>query len=234
MRRADGILFQTPLVEAILRDAEPKTQTRRVAVPVEHHEIKLLDLSMLKTQATFQHPKLDRPIVAKARGWPGTLWWVREAWNIGKAPGLEGPQIRWRALSPFDRSLLDEWNRRGNLTGPAKQTSVCHTLKVPPLAAVPKVDADVFARFRPGIHLPQWAARIWLEVLDTRVQRVQEITEEDARAEGVEAAWNSARYSYVLGFRKVWDQINGDRPGCSWESNPWVFAYTFRRTERPR
>ena len=70
-------------------------------------------------------------------------------------------------------------------------------------------------RWRPSIHMPRWASRITLEVTGVRVERLQDINEEDALAEGVEHA-----------FRSLWESING--PG-SWDANPWVWVVEFRR-----
>ena len=72
----------------------------------------------------------------------------------------------------------------------------------------------------PGMYMPRWAARDFLTVQEIRVQRLQEISEADARAEGVE---NLAQ------FEKLWNAINGKR--ASWKSNPWVWALTFPETE---
>ena len=92
------------------------------------------------------------------------------------------------------------------------------------------------SRGRPGIHMPRWASRLTLTVTDARVERLQDISEEDARAEGCPVTWDGkpydppspevdswqgyGSYSYCL----LWSKING--PG-SWDANPWVVAYTF-------
>lgn len=98
-------------------------------------------------------------------------------------------------------------------------------------------ESDV--RWRPSIHMPRWASRITLIVTDTRVQRLQEISEEDAIAEGIYwteqfEGWTSGAgvdescdyhgAKPALSYAKLWDRING--PGA-WEANPWVAAYSF-------
>ena len=83
----------------------------------------------------------------------------------------------------------------------------------------------------PSIHMPRWASRITLEVVSVRVERLQEITEEDAKREGV---WGENEPYQGVGdlptdrFRHLWDSINGER-GYSWQSNPWVWCVEFRR-----
>jgi hypothetical protein len=78
--------------------------------------------------------------------------------------------------------------------------------------------------------MPRWASRITLRVKSVRVERVQDITEEDAKAEG----WP---YRHDVGggplaiewFHALWDSINGKT--YPWASNPWVWAVTFRRVK---
>lgn len=95
--------------------------------------------------------------------------------------------------------------------------------------------------WRPSIFMPRWASRITLCVTDVRVERLQDISEEDAFAEGVwhtptfnrfaddlQAACASPSGKWFTSatdwYRDLWDRING--PG-SWDKNPWVIAYTF-------
>jgi len=82
-------------------------------------------------------------------------------------------------------------------------------------------------RGRPSIHMPRWVARLTLEVLKVRVERVQEISLYDVQQEGINVgplSLTGARYQYSL----LWDSINAKR-GYGWETNPWVHVVTFKR-----
>ena len=95
-------------------------------------------------------------------------------------------------------------------------------------------------RWRPSIHMPRWASRITLEVTDVRVQRVQEISDEDVVAEGVDIGKQpypiDAPYlrdfdiDFEVAFRELWDSINAKR-GYGWDTNPLVWALTFKLLE---
>ncbi len=83
----------------------------------------------------------------------------------------------------------------------------------------------------PAIHMPRWASRLTLEIVSVRVERLQDITEADAKAEGVTGALVSEsgdHAGFVPAFALLWDSLNGKR-GYSWASNPWVWVITFRR-----
>jgi len=90
-----------------------------------------------------------------------------------------------------------------------------------PLAPVPG------GRWRPSIHMPRWASRLTLDVTGVCVQRLQDITEADAKAEGVRAPVNVSPdlgSTHVDGFGDLWEEIHG---AGAWDANPWVVAITF-------
>jgi hypothetical protein len=101
-----------------------------------------------------------------------------------------------------------------------------------------EADADwstnkTVGRFRQGMHMPRWASRLTLTVTDVRVQRLQEISEEDAKAEGLEwvaPTWgiegiaDSWDADPVIAYAWLWESINGDG---AWDANPWIVAVSF-------
>ena len=86
------------------------------------------------------------------------------------------------------------------------------------------------ARYRHARFMPRWASRITLEITDVRVQRLHEISEADAIAEGTRepslVPVTGARFSERDVFAALWQHINGS---ASWNANPWVWALTFQR-----
>ena len=107
-------------------------------------------------------------------------------------------------------------------------------------------------RWIPSIHMPREAARIFLEVKSVRVERLQDITEADAKAEGsfldrceclprkndktpIDKLFSQTQCMKLHGyeFKVLWNSIYAKR-GYSWESNPWVFCYSFMRVENPK
>jgi hypothetical protein len=111
---------------------------------------------------------------------------------------------------------------------------------------------DDVKRWKPSIHMPRWASRIQLRITDMRVERVQEITEEDAKAEGIRAVtkdgelfkycvydmgdhssipWADMPRDAITAFFTLWNTINAAR-GFGWDSNPWVWVVSFERVEQ--
>lgn len=85
--------------------------------------------------------------------------------------------------------------------------------------------------WHPSIHMPKETARIWLRVTDVRVERLQDMTDDDAEAEGCFDYTSTA-----LGFPDVWDSTikKSDIGRCGWAANPWVWVVEFERCEKPK
>lgn len=91
-------------------------------------------------------------------------------------------------------------------------------------------------RWRPSKFMPRWASRLTLRITSIRVELVQDITEEDARAEGAPRSHQGDRPhcsrhpvpndTHRLGFVHIWDSINAGR-GFGWDANPWVWVIGF-------
>ncbi|HEY8343343.1 MAG TPA: hypothetical protein VIK75_10195 [Calditerricola sp.] len=89
-------------------------------------------------------------------------------------------------------------------------------------------------RHRPSIHMPRWASRLTLEVTGVKVERLQDISEEDAIAEGIrpwKLGWHSQEdhehigwKSPAIAFRDLWNRLHGPD---AWDANPWVVAISF-------
>jgi hypothetical protein len=132
-------------------------------------------------------------------GVPGDRLWVRETW----APQPEREEA---------------WKLPEHEGGGGSADDVCYRADERPNDHQLGGLTHGVARWRPSIYMPRFASRITLEVTDVRADRLQDITEEDAKAEGVE------RQST---FRELWDGINGKR--APWSSNPFVWVVGFRR-----
>lgn len=109
--------------------------------------------------------------------------------------------------------------------------------------------ADWEYPWKPSIHMPRWASRITLEVKNVRVERVQDISEEDAEAEGINyyrnkqctAGWGPCKeppptqngvplYEKKWAFKDLWNSINEKR-GFGWDANPLVWVVEFERVK---
>lgn len=210
------ILFSGPMVRAIIEGR--KTQTRR-AIPEKMQEAydNYDDWCRNVSAGVPTSRQWEREFfLERCRCAPGDVLWVREAWRTLQ---------KWDCLAP--RHLAEG---RGKIT---YEADVEHRN---PLWA--------FGKLRPSMFMPRWASRLTLIVESVKVERLQEITEEDAIAEGVSDTGrrDGAPYQHfkVIGFPEagmehepvpvfsnLWEAING--PG-SWEANPWVAAITFRST----
>ncbi|WP_340109474.1 hypothetical protein [Pikeienuella sp. HZG-20] len=201
-----GIIFGAPMIQALL--AGRKTQTRRVLKIRGHRIFTEFGRSgtdgydwHFRDKALRWHDYRDADIRKRLTHAPGDRLWVREGHAIVGAsdPGW----VLYR-----EAGYEAECARHGfDAPYPAEKS----------------------IRWRSPIHMPRWASRLTLTVTDVRVQRVQDISEEDALAEGVERlrypergdwGWPQER------FRDLWDGLNAKR-GFGWDVNPWVAALTF-------
>jgi hypothetical protein len=230
------ILFSGPMVRAIL--AGTKTQTRRVVrvdeIPITEDAArdgrlqKGIPSNAANVRLLGDYVKCDAPPgshtvssrVLSPYGLPGDRLWVRERYqlpdgldkhNAGKVESMAKEAGYRRGWSPI-RYHSDGEERLRELMSDA-----------------PGCFGPTWGRARPSIHMPRWASRITLEVTAVRVERLQDISEEDARAEGL-ALEPLIQPGHAVGcFSRLWDEINGKR--APWSSNPWVWAISFRRVE---
>jgi len=203
------ILMRGPLVIASLENR--KTQTRRVVIP---------------TQRT--------PRVAPLRMEPWLIDGVQETDDQGLPcwagfhPDYPG-EAKWFSC-PYgkvgDRLWVREtWARHPDCGG------ILYRATDPGWD-----DNDYGIKWKPSIHMPRWASRLTLEIIGVRVERVQEISLDDMRAEGVRPTTEASllwRETLRENFIALWDSINAKRIGCSWDVNPWVWAISYRRIAQP-
>lgn len=197
-----GLLFQAPMVRALLRDVDPKTQTRRV--------VKLNASGRVSRGGRNWHCEDPEAVLACPYGQPGDRLWVREKW----APD-----------PPIDDSWAStEWSGCGR-----RIDGVPERFHHPRFCNYAADWLHGPIRWRPGIHMPRWASRILLELTEVRVQRLQDISEADAMAEGIDPdgdEWRDCCLTPRTPFLTLWESINGLG---SWDANPWVWALSFRR-----
>ena len=210
------ILFSAPMVRAILEGR--KTVTRR-PVKVQPH----IDASgnFCVGNSNYGQDGYGSPVTKHfvngccPFGKPGDRLWVREAWQADAQVDSVAP----RELSHGEPIRYPaDWDFR--------QTG-CAMMKP--------------GKIRPSIHMPRWVSRILLEITDVRVERLQGITEEQAKAEGVRlmrdgsdtwvsregpgnlvTPWPTAKEA----FSDLWNTINGPQ---AWAANPWVWVVEFKR-----
>lgn len=223
------LLMTGAMVRATLRDVDPKGQTRRVMNPQPKHK------PILANAYTFG---ADRSI-------DGAEWLDADFINPGvpmKCPyGQVGDRLyvretfyafgRWETrFNP--KKGRDEWH----FVDMTKQCGKSYSFDADSTHPVPMGKRGGVTpgwHKRPGIFLPRAASRLTLEITDIRVERVKDISEEDAIAEGVAPCGHDSFHTdqHTCSFADLWDLINAKRDGgiYSWESNPWVWAITFKK-----
>lgn len=226
------ILFSAPMALAILEGR--KSVTRRVVMP----QPPSVDAVRARTGDSY-HLFSD-----KHR--PGDIW--RVAGGVSAVKELCG-QSEWRCPcgQPGDRLWVREEHYRfgyweevpGKLTRGGRQKWRFVACKDEVLFEPPTVYRKARSRSDPtepcwhkrlARFMPRSVSRLTLEVTEVRVQRLQEISEADARVEGpplwIEEAGARTERNPKTAFRILWDSING---AGAWEKNPWVWAISFRR-----
>lgn len=213
MSRILPILFNTEMVQAILDGR--KTVTRRI---LKHDTRALLNSPYCKT-----HPEVpDKQIIEKLCKSPyeqGDVLYVRETWNI-----------------------CSMWSSGNRVTfiyrADENEEKSARTISV---------SDDMFDKFgemmhgsrpewRPSIHMPKEAARIFLKVKDVRVERLQDITEKQAEEEGfIDTAEYCVGNTARGHFRNLWDSTikKADIDRYGWKTNPWVWVIEFEQCEKP-
>ena len=215
------ILFNGEMVRAILEGR--KTQTRRV-MKRRPRKDEYFDSPPQFGTIMDPHPNRSKfGVFKKIRvredltlselipcpyGAPGDQLWVRETWDVCIIDGEHLPSMCYRADSTaIPTSKKKAWD-------------------------LLRSDDSRSHKWRPSIHMPRWASRIQLEITDVRVERVQDISEADAIAEGVSVPSSEDALKPVTDaqtwFSVLWDNINAER-GFGWNVNPWVWVVEFKR-----
>ena len=204
------ILFSGPMVRAIL-DCN-KTQTRRVVKPQpvgsDFHKPDWFSPCVVGRDGEEQPGPIAFGISQHDGDWsikcpyggPENQLWVRETWKAFDAD--------WKVVEAPDDLDGTRW--------PHVSYKADH---VEPNNANP-------IKWRTSIHMPRWASRITLEIKAIRVERLNDISEEDAIAEGCQCARVPDSLTSREVYAKLWDSINGNG---SWNANPWVWVVEFKR-----
>ena len=208
-RKARPMIFNGEMVRAILEGR--KTHTRR---PVKHQP-RLSDImpnfvfpankfdSEALYPAGYIYPNAMEEILALCpHGAVGDLLYVRETFG--------GPLIE-EGTSPDDCYLPEFCEYRAD-GGPSPEWN--------------DSDGEERSGWTPSIHMPRWASRITLEITSVRVERLQDISEEDAMAEGAKpilVAPDGGSVPHVEGFSGLWNSIYKN-----WDANPWVWVIEFK------
>lgn len=219
------ILFSGAMVKAILEGR--KTQTRRIVKPQPTHEIVRGRQERLGERCKWYDADCINPgiEIRCPFGALGDRLWVRETWAQKACNSAQEP-LAYKADAQCGAWMGDGeggrlWCHHGFVLSDSTRTEYQRaadshkTLRTFGLGAF----GD---RWRPSIHMPRWACRLTLDLLAVRVERVQDISEDDARAEGC-ADRNE--------FACRWIDCYG---AASWDQSQWTWVLTFQRASEAR
>ena len=226
------ILFRTPMVKAILDNR--KTMTRRVVK--KKYSNTDLEMKTDKYGTRLIERQNDAPPpepVTFPDGRKGTRWSlvaIRDVPSPYQRGDILWVRETWQQLAPWtDNGCELDWDKMQYYYAADGNQGIEMT------------DDNGFPlesfRWRPSIHMPKAAARIFLRVTGVKAERLQGITPEDAHKEGIAFRPFNGNFPHyrnwlIKDFRELWDSINAKR-GYGWDANPWVWVYTFERIAKP-
>ncbi|STT07299.1 morphogenetic protein [Klebsiella michiganensis] len=196
-----GMIFNAEMVRALLDGR--KTQTRR---PIKWKQTRFTEIGEREDGSKWPWSEDAEHACDFWHPCPfgavGDRIWVREAFRVhSRATDV--------ATLVYKASERNSWTEQTHRV----PVAVCNKPATP-------------EKWTPSLHMPRWASRILLEITDVRVERLRSMSQDDARAEGVNAA--SGPMEAGLAFRELWDSIYGEE---SWKANPWVWVIEFKRIE---
>jgi len=209
------MLFADEMVRAIL--SGQKTQTRRLYKTVKHPDF---GCEMAACELAMEDPDVINRACPFGR--IGDQIWVRETWgNVSNAFDDDGFAVDWIPNRPA-KEIHEMPFGGGYYLG--------HVIYRADGEFEWSCDDDgggePRSAWHPSIHMPRAASRIQLEITGIRVERLQDISNEDAVAEGIGAPLD-IRYAAIDGFKPLWNSTGGN-----WDANPWVWVIEFKRIER--
>lgn len=206
-----GIIFSGPMVRA-LYDGR-KTQTRRLITPQP----------VRKLIECFWSPT----------GWAYALEGSENGCTCNPVNGVGyqcGDRLYVRESAAIAGIYSDVFEVRYAAHERASHTEFVEQIPVQKIGTPPaKWARAIWPKYRPSIHMPRAWSRLWLDVTQVRVERLQDITEADALAEGIDRlehpetgdwGWPQQRYA------DLWNSLH-TAEGTRWEDNPWIVAITF-------
>jgi hypothetical protein len=222
------ILFNAEMVQAILSGR--KTQTRRIMRDqpevIQPEDECGVPGYWIPCHAAKMMVRNDMMKIACPLGMRGDQLWVREAFRMAKSLDRHSPNVV--AELSLNAGYKKPWAPI-QLEADGARTGKWTGFDTPPAVTEP-------GKLRPSLHMPRWASRIDLLITSVRVERLNDINEEDAKAEGVAAlshgfwkhyqpGWTQHQLSARGSFVTLWKSIYGDE---SWQANPWVWVIEFK------